>query len=511
MHGSRLHTVTLAAVFAALASAVVAIGLSVVGVATSDALASPQSLVRMSGRVSASSSAPGHPAVLMIDRLTSTSWRASSRALPQQVTLDLGSPRVVKLSVVVWKVSGRAAFRIYGSNDRRRWRQLANGSANRRKNTRDPVSGTWRYLRLRIGRVSAGRVGISEWRVYGPATGFDLTRALKAAKPGDTVNVPAGTYSFSSRLRLPGGVNLTGVGNASWIKGPVIAGANATYANLRIGAHGISTYVGASNVRFNAVEFSGGGGAFTSPYYNSNMLVIGAGASTSGITFNSCQFDTPMGTEASDLSLHMDTVFIDRAQNVNFTNCHFLPSLRFTVEVWDGDPGGSRHVNFTGCHFARSAAAAIDYSTSYGGYSTVDACSFQGNGAAAMWPDDVTIEQGASHIAVENCDAERGRNMFVGGSGGHNAVINNLVSGDSGIAHSWMPYIALIGDYNAVTGNEIDVGPNDPDTTVLGVHGNNNVVTGNTITTPAGWSQPILVVTGSGNTSSPNTVNGVTQ
>ena len=133
------------AIITTVVGAVLIVGLLATGSATSSALAntgaSPVLVLR--GTVLASSSASGHPAAYVNDGRVWTSWRASGPALPQWVTMDLGSPQVVTASTASW-MTRDVGFRIYGSRDGGRWTRLANRYWNHRRVARTVIHGTWR-------------------------------------------------------------------------------------------------------------------------------------------------------------------------------------------------------------------------------------------------------------------------------------------------------------------------------------------------------------------------------
>ena len=381
-----------------------------------------------------------------------------------------------------------------------------------------------------------------------PAPAFDLQAAVRNAKAGDTITVPAETYSFSGRLHLPDGVNVQGAGAGSWLNGPVQAGSNATYSNLRLGAKGFASYVGGvSNVTFTNVRFSGGGGTWgtTWPYQDSNLVTIGMNGTTSNILFDTCEFDTPMAAEDPTWTLHFDQVFISLATNVTFNTCHWATRDYFAVEIWDDSGSGSRGIDFAHCTFEGGKSANIDYATSYGGYSTIDDCTFNGNGSANQWPNDITVEAGGSYITVQNSHFKRGVAHAVQLE---DTATGCLITGndidatvDNGfVHHTYDPYIRVDAGAtrNTITNNTINTGGSTQAGTDLGyvygiiVSGDNNTVTGNTITTPpnhkyltslyavdirAGGDNNIVTGNtfsygrlrnaGSGNTTTPNTVN----
>ena len=326
-----------------------------------------------------------------------------------------------------------------------------------------------------------------------------------AAAGSKSVYLPTGTYLMSTRLAVPANVKMIGDGDASWLKGALTAGSSTSFQSMTIGRDGYSCYVGsASDVTFTNVRFVGGGGAFsgTWPYYNSHVLTLGVSGTTSRISFDQCRIERNAGSENANKSLHLDNVFVSSCTEVNFNSCWFAGSPRFTVEIWDDSSNGSRSIDFRDSVFEATECAAVDYSTFNGGYSTISGCTFKGNGAGPnpKWPDDITIEKGASHVTVERCTFWRGRDCAVAGSGGYNVFRNNIVDAtlDSGIVHNWMPYVALSGDYNEVTGNTVI--STGPQLEAVVVSGKNNTVTGNTI------KGGKLVVSGSGNVYSPNVV-----
>mgnify|MGYP000968206046 CR=1 FL=1 len=153
----------------------------------------------LTGTASADTAASSHPASHMNDSSTSTYWQASSSAVPQKVTIDFGSPKAVSASDVSWRVNGAVHFRVFGSNDQRAWYQLANCDGNRLTTTTTAISGTWRYVRMRIGYLSSGSAGIYNWKVYGSATTTSPSPSPTAtATPKPTATPTATPTSGSS-------------------------------------------------------------------------------------------------------------------------------------------------------------------------------------------------------------------------------------------------------------------------------------------------------------------------
>jgi hypothetical protein len=149
----------------------------------------------------------------MNDASASTWWQASSDAVPQKVTIDLGTKKTLTSSNVSWRVNGAVHFRVFGSNDRRAWYQLANRDGNTLKTTQTPISGTYRYVRMRIGYLSSGSAGIYDWKVYGagstaPAPTTSPTPTASPAPAPTQTPAPAptsGTYTTMTNAKLVSG------------------------------------------------------------------------------------------------------------------------------------------------------------------------------------------------------------------------------------------------------------------------------------------------------------------
>ena len=172
--GSRASQAVITIAVAAVAGVCAVAAWLAIGTTTSTALERAQATVALPAlSASASTSAPGHPAASLIDGLISTRWRPSGLAVPQRVTLDLGSAQAVGASVVDWDARGTVGFHLFGSADGSRWTLLGGQRASRSRRTRTTTAGTWRYLRIRIERSSVGAAGIREWRVYGFAVAPD--------------------------------------------------------------------------------------------------------------------------------------------------------------------------------------------------------------------------------------------------------------------------------------------------------------------------------------------------
>ncbi|MCK9641685.1 MAG: hypothetical protein M0R39_17415 [Prolixibacteraceae bacterium] len=388
----------------------------------------------------------------------------------------------------------------------------------------------------------ANSINVKDYGATGNGSTDDTASLLAAfnaaVAQGKTAWVPAGTYLINSRLSLPSNINITGSGNSSWLSGPISVGNGNTISQVKIGKYGYSTYLGGvSDILINNVRFTGGGGAFSGnwPYYNAHVITIGVGGDASNITFDNCDIERNSGTENATKSLHLDNIFISSGvkageplvSNVLFKNSRFGVSNgvnnispRFNVEIYDSYTDsnrvqGTREVNFEDNTFEPSESASIDYSGAtlssdssipVSGYSHVTGNVFKGNGYGSnpKWPDDITVEKGSGYVVVDNNTFYRGRDMALAANApGHNQFTNNIVDSrsityDTGIAHNWIPYVALEGDYNTITGNTVI--STGPQAEVISVDGNYNTIINNIV---RGGS---IIVNGSNNISSPNSV-----
>ena len=97
--------------------------------------------------------------------------------------------------------------------------------------------------------------------------------ALNAARPGDTVAVPAGTFNISNTLTIPTGVTLTGASNAT----------SHVKFNLPFQTYGISLNANDSNVTIENLDIvsssgvlsMGSGSQYTNIHVINNRLQFG--------------------------------------------------------------------------------------------------------------------------------------------------------------------------------------------------------------------------------------------
>jgi hypothetical protein len=151
--------------------------------------------------------------------------------------------------------------------------------------------------------------------------------AITAAKAGQTVVVPAGTFTFAT-LSVPAGVTVQGAGKtSSWLKGHIDFASNDTFNDLEIGDSGnsaVHNLAGASSVAFNRCHFRGGGNA--SHDYTAPVIALGVNNSVNGVAFTGCDIERNLGTENSAMSNDFNDVSIYAEdgivpQNIVFNGC----------------------------------------------------------------------------------------------------------------------------------------------------------------------------------------------
>ena len=360
--------------------------------------------------------------------------------------------------------------------------------------------------------VVAGAASVRDFGAV-PNDGRDDTGAFRRALAGATaVHVPAGVYNLGI-LTVPSGRTVTGVGDASWLKGRVDFRSDDQFTDLRIGKAGrcaVRNVAGASDTTFTRVRFRGGGGT----YVDANVVKLDSHPSF--ITFQSCRFERNLGTENSSHSRHFDNVYITSGtagpvtHDILFKGCRFGISNgkasgcpRMNVEIWSDSSAGTRttgfyNIDFEGCTFNAPADENIDYSghslssddyTPASGYSHVTGCTFRGNGKNYRWWNDIVVEGGAGYVTVTGNTFYRGAGSaayFEWAVDGHNVFSDNVVDGSNRVFDTGIPH---------VDNNYVRMGSDD------------NVVANNTITAPTGYAI-LLNGTASGNTITGNDLTG---
>ncbi len=163
------------------------------------ASAAADTVLLSSGKpAAATSSASGHEVRYGNDSNVSTTWRASSRSLPQSWRVDLGGPSSLEFMTTYWPYGTTYTYSLAGSNDLRTWEQFFQGRGSGR--TKNVLFGTYRYVRVNVTGSSTGRAAeILEARVYGSRVGSSApapsqpSTPAPAPSPAPTTPAPAPT------------------------------------------------------------------------------------------------------------------------------------------------------------------------------------------------------------------------------------------------------------------------------------------------------------------------------
>ncbi|WP_208321458.1 discoidin domain-containing protein [Microbacterium hydrocarbonoxydans] len=201
-----------------LAAAAVVLPLAV---ATSAAAEATPTLISQGRPATASSlETSSFPASAAVDGSASTRWASLEGVDPQWITVDLGAGASVSRVLLNWEAAYATDYTIQLSADGTAWTTLAaetDGDGGIDDIT--GLSGTGRYLRVH-GTARGTSYGYSLWelQVYGAAgtgtppagtvvdvaTSAQLTDALAAAVPGQTIRLAPGTYQGSFVATRPG-------------------------------------------------------------------------------------------------------------------------------------------------------------------------------------------------------------------------------------------------------------------------------------------------------------------
>jgi hypothetical protein len=280
----------------------------------------------VSGTSSAGTSSYTHPARYMNDGRSTTYWAASSTAVPQIVTVDLGSAKSLTASDVSWKVKSAPGFRVYGSNDASVWTELSNRDANTLKTTHTAISGTYRYVRMRVNKLDSGSAGIYEWKLYAVTpTPTPTASATVTPTPTPTPSAPAAAGP------APGTVFTS--------SGPLVL----------------------DNVHDRVYD----GYRFSGSSADAESGVIEIKHASYNITFRNCVIATNGNGVGNGVTV-LDTGW--GVHDITFDHCRFEYQPRMGIEVISrradrgaGNYPGYLRVNLTGCSFAAQGSEAISY------------------------------------------------------------------------------------------------------------------------------------------------------
>jgi len=358
----------------------------------------------------AGTSAPGHPASYMNDGNKATAWVASSSAMPQKVTLDLGSPKAVTASDVSWDVMGIVNFRVFGSNDGVAWTQLANEDKNVLKTTHDTIRGTWRYIRMRIGWLQVGSAGIYEWRI---STGSIFTNGSVSSTATATVAptvkptvAPTVTSTVKPSATPTVKPTVTPTVTPTPITTPTLA--PTTTPKLPSSTSGTpSVPSGYTLIQNQTIGNLATDGLSHHYYYkctfvggSSNTAVLSFTGSTSNVVFDSCTIARGGGWNGVSINDANGSI-----HDITFENCLFESQSRMGFECTSRPTtAGSQYqrINIIDSTFQPQGNEAISYDGgAAAGYCTISGNTIQGagNDVSQAWGAGLEIN-GPSHMTV---------------------------------------------------------------------------------------------------------------
>ena len=160
------------------------------------------------------------PASAAVDGSSTTRWASVEGVDPQWIQIDLGAGASVSRVVLNWEAAYASKYKVQISADGATWTTLRDETAgNGGTDDITGLSGTGRYLRI-YGTARGTSYGDSlyEVQVYGAAggsgnpggsivdvsTAAQLSSALAAATPGQTIRLAPGTYEGSFVATTPG-------------------------------------------------------------------------------------------------------------------------------------------------------------------------------------------------------------------------------------------------------------------------------------------------------------------
>ncbi|WP_435747512.1 discoidin domain-containing protein [Microbacterium sp. PMB16] len=180
----------------------------------------PTAVLISQGRPATASSVEGSAfaAAAAVDASSTTRWASAEGVDPQWITVDLGAGATVSRVVLNWEAAYASKYKVQISADGTTWTTLKDETAgNGGTDDLTGLSGAGRYLRVH-GTARGTAYGYSLWdlQVYGTAgtpgpvdpgpgtgavvdvdTAAELSAALTAAEPGQTIKLAAGTYRGS--------------------------------------------------------------------------------------------------------------------------------------------------------------------------------------------------------------------------------------------------------------------------------------------------------------------------
>ncbi len=293
----------------------------------------------------------GHPGSNANDGSAATSWEASSRRFPAKWQVDLGARTPLAAMTVQWPAGAHFTYTIAGSNDRRRYRQLASGTG--AYLTGRALAGSYRYVLVTItGSPSGSRPAILEARV------FTTTETLPAPEPSplptpSATPTPTPTPEVVPAPAAPSPTPAPIVGASAGDRGPQATSMATVPPGWRLVQNQtISTMVlssGQSNVVYDNVTFTGG---------TSSRAVVTI-TRASNIVFRNCTFTRGGGWNSVSINDERGSV-----RNITFDNCRWLGAGRMNIEITSrptSASAGYSNVDITDSVFEPSGSESVSY------------------------------------------------------------------------------------------------------------------------------------------------------
>ncbi|MCE5253893.1 MAG: glycoside hydrolase family 55 protein [Actinomycetia bacterium] len=297
-----------------------------------------------------------------------------------------------------------------------------------------------------------------------------LQAIINASSAGETLYFPAGTYLCSAGITCKDGVDMTGVGSASWIKGKVRPKSNMSFVNLKLGAdvYDAFGYAGGSHVTHHLtcrnVTFAGGvnfqagdqdrdgslhdalfedctflSSAGGGVYNSVNLYVYGKKSTNThyNIDFRDCTWEgsTRINVEITCYALDPTMDFAYPWHNINFYDCDFGPA------GWQGVSICGRRAGY----WTEPYSGAFEC-----GYGTMSGCYIED--AGLTYQGMMAIELGGtSHYTITGCTIGRNRGGQITGT----HLFSMMDVNADAVGHKWNAGYDN-DQYNVITNNTFD-------------------------------------------------------
>ncbi len=327
----------------------------------------------------------GHPGSSANDGSTTTSWQASSRAFPAKWQVDLGARTPLAAMTVQWPAGAHFTYTIAGSNDRRRYRQLASGTG--AYLTGQALAGSYRYILVTITSSPSGSTpAILEAKV------LSTTQTLSAPQPSP---LPTPTPEVVPPTAPPGPMP-TPIASAG-ARGPQAGSLTTVPPGWRLVQNQtISTMMlssGQSNVVYDNVTFTGG---------TSSRAVVTI-TRASNIAFRNSTFTRGGGWNSVSINDERGSV-----RNISFDNCRWLGAGRMNIEITSRPTSASvgySNVDITDSVFEPSGSESVSYDGGPGAGNSLfqnNLIKGAGNSSSQRWGAGLEINGPSSMVVSGN-------------------------------------------------------------------------------------------------------------